>query len=188
MHENDAEKALVAIQEESEVRGAAAERFEYMVAMALEAWDATFLPGGGARLAKEMLRRRFERAVRQSLAKAAQVYELEIGASERMDRPTSKHHERSIVYLDRVLVGVDHDDEGPFKEGWEIHVRVESGDIHILFLARRSHRSANQTRKPVSKFPWVLRSTDTEPKVWGVFEDLGDALQMALDPTAGRED
>lgn len=98
------------------------------------------------------------------------------------------HHERGIVYLDRVLVGVDHDDEGPFKEGWEIHVRTESGDLHILFLARRSHRAAKQTRKPVSKFPWVMRSTDTEPKVWGVFQDLGDAMQMAIDPTAGRED
>lgn len=39
MHEHDAERALAAIQEESEVRGAAAERYEHMVAMALEAWD-----------------------------------------------------------------------------------------------------------------------------------------------------
>lgn len=63
----------------------AAERFEHMVAMALEAWDATF-PNRERYLASgywSIERLRFERAVRERLAQSAQVYELEIGASER---------------------------------------------------------------------------------------------------------
>lgn len=60
----------------------AAERFEHMVAMAMQAWDATF-PNRERYLASGYLaleRRRFERAVRERLAQSAQVYELEIGA------------------------------------------------------------------------------------------------------------
>lgn len=60
----------------------AAERYEHMVAMALEAWDATRAPEVPAYLRK-LDRTRFERAVRERLAQSAQVYELEIGASER---------------------------------------------------------------------------------------------------------
>lgn len=62
-----------------------AERFEHMVAMAMQAWDATF-PSRERYLASGYLaleRRRFEAAVRERLAQSAQVYELEIGAAER---------------------------------------------------------------------------------------------------------
>ena len=72
MHENDAEKALVAIQEESEVRGAAAERFEHMVAMALEAWESCNpRPMRGEYWSD--CRADFERAVRERLAQSATV-------------------------------------------------------------------------------------------------------------------
>ena len=62
-----------------------AERYEHMVAMAMEAWDETF-PNRERYLASGYLaleRRRFESAVRERLAQSATVYELEIGASER---------------------------------------------------------------------------------------------------------
>lgn len=62
----------------------AEERYEHMVAMALEAWDdeASRLWKRGVHL-YEADRERFEAAVRERLAQSAQVYELEIGASER---------------------------------------------------------------------------------------------------------
>lgn len=57
-----------------------AERFEHMVAMAMQAWDAVW---DGPPWCIPLYRPRFEAAVRERLAQSAQVYELEIGASER---------------------------------------------------------------------------------------------------------
>lgn len=59
----------------------AQERFEHMVAMAMEAWDATTAPwvpmlGHDWR---RNCRRDFEEAVRERLAQSAMVYEMEIG-------------------------------------------------------------------------------------------------------------
>lgn len=65
-----------------------AERFEHMVAMAMQAWDET-VPyhwrheASMGRGTGSVMRERYELAVRERLAQSAQVYELEIGASER---------------------------------------------------------------------------------------------------------
>ena len=62
----------------------AEERFEHMVAMAMQAWDLVYAASSWGRFwTIEAERRRFEAAVRERLAQSAQVYELEIGASER---------------------------------------------------------------------------------------------------------
>lgn len=57
----------------------AEERFEHMVAMAMQAWDECdlMMDGGSSQ------RMHFEAVVRERLAQSAQVYELEIGAAER---------------------------------------------------------------------------------------------------------
>lgn len=68
----------------------AEERFEHMVAMALQAWDVSFFDALGLLTVESFVtwkrseRRRFEAAVRERLAQSAQVYEMEIGeASDR---------------------------------------------------------------------------------------------------------
>lgn len=70
---------------------AAEERFEHMVAMAMQAWDAMSVEYGTGRVTvrgrsatrrrHRMDREHFEAAVRERLAQSAQVYELEIGAA-----------------------------------------------------------------------------------------------------------
>jgi len=87
--------------------------------------------------------------------------------------------ERGIVYLDCILRGVDHDDAGPFKEGWEIHVRRADGGLDVLYLAQRSQRAARQTGVTVASRPWNLRC---ENESWGNFANVGDALMQAIEP------
>lgn len=60
-----------------------AERFEHMVAMAMQAFDSLWTGHTWSGSPIHPARDEFERAVRERLAQSAQVYELEIGASER---------------------------------------------------------------------------------------------------------